>query len=60
MGIGLDTDGDDKKAIELYVGDASTQEGDKLTFTVAITEPLKYDLEVDMNNDFHIEIKKIA
>ena len=53
LGIGLDKDGDDKKAIELFVGDATTTEGGDLTFTVAITNTLKYDLSVDVGSYFN-------
>ncbi len=60
LGIGLETDRDDKKAIELFVGDATTTEGGDLTFTVAFTDTLKYDLSVNVESNFDITCNKVA
>ncbi len=42
-----------KKDIELYTGDATVTEGGDLEFIVAITEPLKYDLSINLESVFN-------
>ena len=42
-----------KKDIELYTGDATVNEGGDLEFIVAITEPLKYDLSINLESVFN-------